>query len=690
VPLDLILAAIALAAASGLPALALPRKGDRASGAGQRASTALLAAACAAGLAGAALGLGAPASPNVYMAWPAVGDGLVGLDALASFFLVPVFLVGGLAAVYALGYHPQSRNPRTARSTQAFLGLLVAGMALLVVARHALSFLLGWEAMALSAFFLVGAESGKAEARRASLVYLLATHAGTLALFCLFALWRSATGSFELAAAAGLGPGAALGVFVLALVAFGLKAGMMPLHFWLPGAHAAAPSHVSALLSGVVLKMGVYGLVRITSLLPAFPASWGGITLFLGCASALLGVAFAIAQHDLKRLLAYHSVENVGIILMGLGLAMAGRSLGRPELVALGLGGCLLHTWNHALFKSLLFLGAGSVVRATGTRRIDRLGGLASGMPATAALFVVGAVAICGLPPLNGFVSELCVYLGLFGAVAGGAAAVTGPLSVSAALAAVALAMVGALAVACFVKVSGAVFLGEPRSPSAERAREAPASMLVPMAILALACAAIGLAPALVAPAIDAATAVWVEAVALNVPSIAAAAPLGAVGLASAAIAVAAVAALLVLSRLNRARNPAARNPAAREDASVKAPPTWDCGYARPTSRMQYSSSSFARSIVGMFAWAIKPPAEPGRLEGYFPKGARLHGEPGDAVLDRALLPAFKRIEALSLWMRRFQQGLTQQYVLYVAIALVVLLATLVPFGELLALLGIA
>jgi len=666
----LILAAIALAAASGLPALVLPRRGAW----GQRASTALLVVASCAGLVGAARGLFEPESPNVFLAWPAVGDGLVGLDPLSAFFLVPIFLVGALASIYALGYYPQPLNPRTGRSIQLFFGILVAGMGLLVVARHALTFLLGWEAMALSAFLLVGAESDRAEARRASLVYLLATHAGTLSLFCMFALWRSATGSFELKAAEGMGMGAMGATFVLALLGFGLKAGIMPLHFWLPGAHAAAPSHVSAMLSGVVLKMGIYGLVRTLSLLPAFPASWGGIVLFLGAASALLGVVFAIAQHDLKRLLAYHSVENIGIILMGLALAMAGRSLGRPELVALGLGGCLLHTWNHSFFKSLLFLGAGSVVRATGTRRIDELGGLERAMPATAALFLAGAVAICGLPPLNGFVSELMVYLGLFGA-----ATAQGPLSVSGALAAAALAMVGALAVACFVKVFGAVFLGEPRSGRSARAREAPASMLTPMAALALACVAIGAAPALVAPAIDAAVATWGGAaadgaVSLNAPSVSEAAPLGVVGAISASLIAATAALALVLSR-SRAR--AARGP------------TWDCGYARPTSRMQYTASSFARSIVGMFAWAIKPPAEPERLEGAFPRPARLHVEAGDPVLDRFLAPAFRRITGLSDWLRRFQQGLTQHYVLYVLIALVALLATLIPFGDLLGALGI-
>jgi len=688
VALKLVLGAIALAAASGLPALFLPRRGR----AGQNLGTLLLVAAGAAGLAGAVLGLLDPVASDASLPWPAFGDSAsgvaaLGLDPLSAFFLVPVFLVGGLTSIYALGYRPQARNPRTARQTQVFFGLLTAGMALLVVARHALSFILGWEVMALSAFFLVASDGDKAEARRASLVYLIATHAGTLALFCMFAVWRAAAGSFELAGAAGLGAGATGAILVLAFLGFGLKAGVMPLHFWLPIAHAAAPSQVSAVMSGVLIKMGIYGLVRITSLLPLMPASWGGIALALGAVSALLGVAFALAQHDLKRLLAYHSVENIGIILMGLGLAMIGRSIGNPAMVALGLGGCLLHVWNHSLFKSLLFLGAGSAIRAAGTRRIDSLGGLGRAMPATAILFLAGAVAICGLPPLNGFVSELLLYLGLFGRAASG-----GPFSMTGGIAAAILAMVGALAVACFVKALGAVFLGEPRSPKAERARESGAAMLAPMAVLALACAAIGAAPGFFARAADAAVASWAAAADASaaagpaatagaapigaVPALSELAPLGIVGTISAALIAAAVLGFAAIA-IGRRRVARSR-------------PTWDCGYARPTARMQYTASSFARGLVGMFAWAIKSPAEPGRLKGAYPKSARLHVEAGDPVLDRFLAPAFREITGLSAWLRRFQQGLTQHYVLYLLAALVALLATLVPFGELLALLGIA
>jgi hydrogenase-4 component B len=668
--LSLIALAILLAAGSGLPALALPRGGAW----GQRASACLLVLACAAGLAGAFPGLFEGASASLSLPWPSVGGAFIGLDPLSAFFLAPVFLVGALGAIYGLGYWPMARNRRTGKRLAFFYGLLVAGMALLLVARHALAFLLGWEAMALSGFFLVGVEDDRKESRRASLVYLVATHVSTLTLFGMFLLWRRATGSFALASAESMGLGAMNGIFFMALLGFGLKAGMMPLHFWLPGAHAAAPSHVSAMLSGVVLKMGIYGLLRMLSLLPGIPAAWGALILVLGAVSGLLGVAFALAQHDLKKLLAYHSVENIGIILMGLGVALLGRSSGRPALFALGLAGCLLHVWNHGLFKSLLFLGAGSVVRATGTRAIDRLGGLAKPMPWTALLFLVGAVAICGLPPLNGFVSELFIYLGLFGGLVQGGAG-----SVMAAIAAPALAMIGALALACFVKALGASFLGVARGPGAEGAAESPPSMLVPMAALAALCALIGLAPQLLPPLLDSVIASWNGTGALSLPAalpgVGALAPLeyaseAALGLLAAA---AVLALALALARGARGRSPRR--------------PTWDCGYARPTARMQYTASSFARSLVGMFAWVLHPEAEPGRIQGIFPEKLGLHGEVEDGVLDRALLPALRGVEGFSRWSHRFQQGLAQQYVLYILIALAALLCTLLPFDRILALL---
>lgn len=661
--LTLILMAIALAAVSGFPGLALARS----SLAGQRIAAGLMGLAALAGLAGALTGLtdsthlAAEGVQTAVFPWPTMGHGLVGLDCLSAFFLVPVFLMGGLGSLYGLGYWPQDRHQRNGRKLQVFWGLLVAGMALLVTARHAMTFLLGWEFMALSAFLLVTTEDHREESRRAGFVYLFGTHIGTLTLFALFALWRWATGSYAFSpvAAGALGLGVLNGMFFLALISFGLKAGMMPLHFWLPGAHANAPSHVSAMLSGVVLKMGIYGLVRFLSLLPDPPGLWGGLILLLGAVSGLLGVVFAIGQHDLKRLLAYHSVENIGIILMGLGLALLGRTAGRPEWVVLGLAGCLLHVWNHSFFKSLLFFCAGSVDHAAHTRQLDQLGGLAKTMPWTALMFLVGAVAICGLPPLNGFVSELFVYLGLFRTVTA-----AGDVATAAMIGVPVLAMIGALAVACFVKVFGAVFLGQPRTQAAARAQESPVSMRAAMAVLALVCALIGLAPMLVVPLLDPVLAGFGPQPGQAPLSLGALVPLQTISLLAVAL-VAAIALLgLVLGRRCRVAPRAG---------------TWDCGYARPTSRMQYTASSFAQMIVVMFGWVLRPHVQEPRIQGLFPPPAKMHSHVDEVVLDRVLVPLGRRAERWFAWFHQFQQGLTQHYVLYILIAVVLMLGSLIP-----------
>lgn len=666
--LELIICAIALAAVSGLPGAFLPR----AAKGGERIAAALMACSALAGLAGALAGLctGCAPVPVSFFPWPASGNGLVGLDPLSAFFLVPVFLMGALGPLYGLGYWPHLNHLRNGRKLRLFWGLLVAGMSLLLIGRHALTFLLGWEFMALSAFFLVATEDQRAESCRAAWIYLFATHVGTLTLFALFALWRRATGSYLLNPVA---PGMlSLGMsnlfFLLALVGFGLKAGVMPLHFWLPGAHAAAPSHVSAMLSGVVLKMGVYGLLRWLSLLPDPPAAWGAVILLLGIVSGLLGVVFALGQHDLKRLLAYHSVENIGIILMGLGVAMLGRSAGRPEWVALGLAGCLLHVWNHSLFKSLLFLCAGAVVHATHTRQLDRLGGLAKTMPWTAACFLVGAVAICGLPPLNGFVSEWFVYLGLLNRATAHA---PGAGFWAAVIAVPALAMVGALAVACFVKVFGTVFLGEPRTRAASHAHEAPGSMRIPMGILAACCVLVGVAPALVAPALDAATVCWLTTEPGAAPvRLGQLAPLG-------------VLSLLSLSLLAFAAGFAGL--LCRRSDVPRTGPTWDCGYARPTARMQYTAASFAQMLVLLFIRVLRPQGRRPRVAGLFPLTTQMHSHVDDAVLDRLLLPAGARIGAGFGWFHRFQRGLTQHYILYILLTLLALLCTQLPFQSVIA-----
>ncbi len=297
-------------------------------------------------------------------------------------------------------------------------------MTLVLVARNAVLFLSAWELMAVSSFFLVTFEHERESVRSAGWIYLVATHLGTGFLLAFFILMGRETGSmnFDVWAAQGIHTQGLAGIlFLMAVVGFGTKAGFMPFHVWLPEAHPAAPSHVSALMSGVMIKTGIYGLLRAFTFLGAPPLWWGWLFIGIGLSSGVLGVLFALAQHDLKRLLAYHSVENIGIIALGIGVGLLGQNTGSPALVALGFGGALLHVLNHALFKGLLFLGAGAVAHSAGTREIDRLGGLLKQMPWTAATFLIGAAAISGLPPLNGFVSEFLIFLGAFkGGISGG------------------------------------------------------------------------------------------------------------------------------------------------------------------------------------------------------------------------------------------------------------------------------
>jgi hydrogenase-4 component B len=410
-------------------------------------------------------------------------------------------------------------------------------------------------------------------------------------------------------------------------------------------------------MSGVIIKMGIYGLFRITSLLPTPPVEWGAIVLGLGVVSGVLGVAFAIGQHDLKRLLAYHSIENIGIILLGLGLAMIGRALGRDDLIILGVSGGLLHVWNHALFKALLFLSAGSVIHAVHTREIDDLGGLAKAMPGTSLCFLVGAVAICGLPPLNGFVSEFLIYIGLFDTLGqGGQAPFAG-----AAFGAAALSLIGALAVACFVKVYGAVFLGVARSSHAQHAHESPSTMLAAMSVLVACCFFIGLFPLAIAPILGMAIAAWAPSLVDPGPQIVNFAPLGWIT----AMGLLLIAGLLLGSALLRAR---------LRMGGVESSTTWGCGYSAPTARMQYTSSSFAEMLVGLFAWALRPQVHRPAPMPLFPQPASFHSEVADTVLDNAVLPTFRFTAVLFSWFRVFQQGNIQTYLLYIFIALIALL----------------
>jgi len=649
---SLALIGTALIIASGLLALCVRRAGPDFA---DRVGVASLCAGALTTLAAALLALaGGGDSLSLEAGFP--GGGLrIGLDALSAVFLLPVAVLTAACGAYALAYFPAATHPREAARLRVSFGLASGGMIVVLLARHSLVFLAGWEIMAIAAFFAVTAEDRDAEVRDAGFLYLVSTRASTLCLLALFALHWVATGAFDLVPirVGAVSPAIQSGLFVLALAGFGLKAGLVPLHYWLPPAHAAAPTHVSALLSGVLIKAGIYGIVRVVSLLPDTPSWWGESLLAIGVVSAVLGVAFALAQHDVKRLLAYHSVENIGIIAIGLGAALIARAAGHWETAALALAGALLHVTNHALFKGLLFLGAGAVIQRTGTRSLDALGGIAKAMPATALCFVVGAVSIVGLPPLNGFVSEFLVYSSLLRV----AVAADGGMWLLAALAIPALALVGGLALACFAKVVGSVFLGSPRHPSVTDGADAPAAMLAPMAGLAAACAVIGIAPFAIAPALSAAC-----AVALGKPEAPLAAPFGAISLV--ALATLAPCALLALALRARLR----RTP---HETGL----TWDCGYAAPSPRMQYSASSFAEPLVRTLAFALLPRARAPQLAAVFPAPGAFHSEVVDAVLDRLLVPAARALADAAGRLRPLQRGSVHAYLLYVWLALFALLA---------------
>jgi len=654
----LIFIATLLAALSGVPLL--PPARVRASR-GQLVSIVLMLTSSVLGVAGAVYALITGRSELFQLAWTLpFGPAEIGIDPLSAWFLFAIFLIPGCAALYARAYWHADHHPATVRKMTFFFGLMSASMSGVTLARDGISFLFAWEIMALSAYFLVSTEDEKPEVNKAGTLYMITTHTGTLGLFALFPLLNLLTGSWLFPASASMNAASGLSaaIFLTALFAFGLKAGIMPFHIWLPSAHANAPSHVSAVMSGVILKVGVYGLIRTLSFFYGVPLWWGVVVLILGVVSGVAGVVFAIGQHDLKRLLAYHSIENIGIIFMGLGVALIGREVGSPTMVLLGTAGALLHVLNHATFKALLFLGAGSVIHATGTREIDLMGGVARRLPYTALLFGVGAVAICGLPPLNGFVSELLIYIGFFRGIQG-----TGMSAAVTALAVPALAMVGGLAVACFVKVYGVVFLGVARSEEHAAGHEAGWQMLAPMIILALLCAGVGLAPSLLGPVLQrvSLTAFPISPASAGT-TLAALTPLLMVSIIGIALLV-----LLGLLGLWYRR----RLAAAPRSETV----TWGCGYQRPAARMQYSASSFAGMLTGLFAFVLKPQTHrPGIASGIFPADTRFHSHVPEVVLELVYIPFLERLYDRFHSIRKMQNGIVQQYVLYILMTLVVLL----------------
>jgi hydrogenase-4 component B len=598
---------------------------------------------------------------HTFIPWSGYGTASFVLDPLAALFLVPIFLLSGLAALYGSSYLLPHRESRRLGWHWLCFNVLVASMVVAVTAADVLVFLVAWETMALASFFLVMFDADRPSVREAGWVYLVATHLGSLVVAVVLLVLAHGADSleFEAIARTPLAPGFAGLLFVLAVVGFGTKAGFVPLHVWLPEAHPAAPSHVSALMSGVMIKTGIYALIRTMGVLGT-PALWWGLVLVgVGVVSGVLGVLLALAQHDLKRLLAYHSVENIGIITIGIGLGVVGATQGHPGLAVLGYAGALLHVVNHALFKGLLFFGAGSVDRAIHTREIDRMGGLLRRMPWTGVTFLVGAVAICGLPPLNGFVSEWLVYLGAFGAGASRGAAVAAPAVAGLA----ALALIGGLASACFAKAFGIVFLGQARVERAEPGRDPGWLMRGPMVVLALSCAGVGLGAPAIVPLLarPVAQASGLPIVAIERHLAVATASLGTV-VAIILVCLGVLAFLALVRALILSRR------------EVRASVTWDCGYAAPTPHMQYTASSFAQPLLRALSPLVRTRKTSVELSGYFPRTASFSTETPDVGRERIFGPVFTAIVRALGRVRVLQHGDVHIYVLYVAITLVALL----------------
>jgi hydrogenase-4 component B len=596
------------------------------------------------------------------------------LDPLSAYFGLVLAILAAAVSIYSIGYTSNLRNGTSAGVLGFFYNLLLLCLTFVFTAANVLFFLIAWEVMVVAAYFLVVTEHEKDESRRSGLLFIFMSRGGTGLLFVGFLLLISAAGSMEFSDFHGIGDRlpSHLGIaaFLLLFFGFGVKAGMIPLHIWLPAAHPVAPSNVSALMSGIVIKSGIYGMARVLfDFYGALPPWAGMLVLLVGVVSALLGVLYALMEHDLKRLLAYHSIENIGIILMGFGSALLFRSFGHPRVAALALVAGLFHTLNHGLFKCLLFLGAGSVLHATHTRNMEEMGGLIRRMPSTALYFLIGAIAISGLPPLNGFVSEWLTYQALLA----GFGATTTLTRVAFPVAGALLALTAALAAACFVKAFGITFLALPRSEEAARAREVSVSMRAGMAILAAFCVLLGLGATWFLPLFDSITerALGVRA---SVDLVAGNGFLLSAGMArGGTVSTAAIAIfLVVLGTL-----PALLWLLWGRRGARRTGPTWDCGLPGLTAANEFTATAFSKPLRMIFAALFRPRREIQAefdVSPYYPKAIRFESEIQPAFEKHFYDPLREGILRLAVRMRGIQAGSVHAYLAYIFVTLILLL----------------
>lgn len=598
------------------------------------------------------------------------------IDPLAAFFLFIISLIALPASLYGIGYMKNYYKKYNIGMFGFFYNLFLISLFLVVTSYNGLYFLFVWEIMSLSSLFLVLFEHREADTIKAGITYFIMTHIATAFILVSFLFLYQSTGSFD------FGVIKDYSVFISTItrniilfcmiVGFGTKAGIIPFHIWLPKAHGAAPSHVSALMSGVMIKMGIFMFIRMfLDVLPQ-PTVWLGFTiLIIGAVSSLLGVLYALSEHDSKKLLAYHSIENIGIILLGLGSGLVFISLHKPELAALAIVAGLFHTLNHAVFKSLLFLGSGSVISQTHTRNIEEYGGLIKRMPYTALFFLIGAIAISGLPPFNGFVSEWLTFQGLFAGIASQSMIIKGLFILGGA----SLAFTGGLAAACFVKAFGITFLARPRSHESEKAKESSPLFTISMGFLAVLCLLFGIFASTVVsflqvvagnlqaiknqPSVlstmNSALHVTQGTATLNMPVLVA-------GLVISVMIVFGI--VQIVSR--------------RQKESIG--DLWACGYAHvPGPRMEITATAFSRTLIVIFRGIFQPTKQ--HTVEYVDANMRYFSKSRTVTLNIVNVyekhlynPLHNGIDALSLQIKKIQGGNINQYLLYIFIVLIGLL----------------
>lgn len=580
------------------------------------------------------------------------------IDPLSAFFILVVDLTMLTGAIYALGYSRGYTYKSRGEFVIHFICFVALHQAMLLVTmlQQGLLFLLAWELMSVSSFFLVIFEGERPNTLSSGFNYLIQMHVAALLLLVGFVLLEAETGEMTFGALsayfAGHDP---LYLFLLFFAGFALKAGFIPFHTWLPHAHPAAPSYVSGVMSGIMIKMGIYGLMRVLQHVHANAVIIGLVILGVAAVSGVYGVMLAIIQHDLKRLLAYHSIENIGIIGIGLGTGMIGVGLNHPMMAFLGFAGGLLHVLNHSLFKSLLFYGAGAVYRQCHTRNIEKLGGLVKSMPHTAGLFLIGSLAICGLPPFNGFVSEFIIYAGLLDSLK----AVSPFWGMATFLGLLALAVIGGLAIYCFTKAFGLVFLGHPRSERAHVSEDVPLIMRLPQYAIVLAILGIGLFPAPVLRLLTPVVSLYApppDGVSVFTDT------LERIGYGAGALIGLSLSMYLLRCLARRGR-------------TTGYGPTWGCGYTGPAGRMQYTATSYAESYTRLVhpALNISVKYDPVASTDLFPRRRHFATHSEDLIEAQGYMRLIGMLSRLIDRAARLQTGQMRHYVLYAFVFLLIL-----------------